>query len=77
MKAFSQIKETKDSGWNYGRGAFLTCCCYELGYFSESELKGYLEKSYTDLKKYSSTWQEYTMSYIFGREIWGGAITME
>jgi hypothetical protein len=72
ITAFSQVKKTKDSGWNYGRSAFLARCCYELGYLSENELKEYLAKSYTDLKKYCSTWQEYTTSYIFGRAIWGG-----
>lgn len=70
---FSQIKKTKDSGWNYGRGVFLARCCYELGYLSENELKDYLEKSHIDLKKYCSTWKEYTTSYIYGRAIWGGA----
>ncbi|MNV12326.1 hypothetical protein D3C71_1029240 [compost metagenome] len=70
---FSQIKKTKDSAWNYGRGVFLARCCFELGYLSENGLKEYLAKSHTDLKKYCSTWQEYTTSYIFGRAIWGGA----
>lgn len=73
ITTFSQIKKTKDSGWNYGRSAFLARCCYELGYLSENELKEYLAKAYTDLKKYCSTWQEYTTSYIFGRAIWGGS----
>lgn len=72
ITTFSQIKKTKDSGWNYGRGVFLARCCYELGYLSENELKEYLAKSHADLKKYCSTWQEYTTSYIFGRAIWGG-----
>jgi hypothetical protein len=71
--SFSEIKKTKDSGWNYGRGAFLSRCCYELGYLSEIELKKYLEKSYNGLKKDCSTWKEYTASYIFGRAIWGGS----
>lgn len=70
---FSQIKKTKDSGWNYGRGAFLARCCYDLGYLSENELKEYLEKCHTDLKKYCTTWKEYTTSYIFGRAVWGGS----
>lgn len=69
---FSQLKKTKDSGWNYGRGAFLARCCYELGYISEKELIEYLAKSYRELKKYCSTWKEYTTSYIFGRAIGGG-----
>jgi hypothetical protein len=69
---FSQLKKTKDSAWNYGRGVFLARCCFELGYLSESELKEYLAKSYTGLKKYCNTWEEYTKSYIFGRAIWGG-----
>ncbi|AEA43018.1 DUF1266 domain-containing protein [Fluviicola taffensis] len=73
ITTFSQIKKTKDSGWNYGRSVFLARCCYELGYLSENELKEYLAKSYTDLKKYCSTWQEYTTSYIVGRALWGGA----
>lgn len=71
--SFSEIKKTKDSGWNYGRGAFLSRCCYELGYLSELELKKYLEKSYNGLKKDCSTWKEYTANYIFGRAIWGGS----
>lgn len=70
---FSQLKKTKDSGWNYGRSVFLARCCYELGYLSENELKEYLAKSHTELKKYCSTWKEYTTSYIFGRSIWSGA----
>jgi len=69
---FTQLKKTKDSGWNYGRGAFLARCCYELGYIPEEELVAYLAKSHTELKKYCSTWKEYTTSYIFGRAIWGG-----
>lgn len=73
ITTFSQVKKTKDSGWNYGRGVFLARCCYELGYLTEDELKEYLSKSYTDLKKYCNTWQEYTMSYIFGRALWGGS----
>lgn len=70
---FSQIRKTKDTAWNYGRGAFLARCCYESGYLSEAELKDYLEKSYTALKQHCQTWKEYTTSYIFGRAIWGGA----
>lgn len=70
---FSQLKKAKDSAWNYGRGVFLSRCCFELGYLSEKELKEYIAKSYTELKKHCSTWQEYTNSYIFGRAIWGGA----
>jgi hypothetical protein len=72
IKDFSQIKKIKDSAWNYGRGAFLSRCCYEAGYLSELEMKEYLRKSFTDLKKYCSRWQEYTISYIFGRALWGG-----
>jgi len=70
---FAQLKKTKDSGWNYGRSVFLARCCYELGYLSESQLKEYLAKAYTGLKKYCNTWKEYTTSYIFGRAVWGGA----
>ncbi|REC62539.1 DUF1266 domain-containing protein [Chryseobacterium pennae] len=69
---FSQLKKIKDSGWNYGRSVFLARCCYELGYISEKEIIEYLAKSHRELKKYCSTWKEYTISYIFGRAIWGG-----
>ncbi|MDR6969555.1 hypothetical protein J2X31_003588 [Flavobacterium arsenatis] len=69
---FSEIKKTKDSGWNYGRATFLARCCFELGYLTENELKDYLEKTYKALKINCSTWKEYTTSYIFGRAIWGG-----
>lgn len=69
---FVQLKKAKDSGWNYGRGVFLARCCYELGYISENELVAYLAKSHKELKRYCSTWKEYTTSYIFGRAIWGG-----
>jgi hypothetical protein len=69
---FSILKKIKNSGWNFGRGAFLARCCYELDYLSENELKAYLIKSYTGIKEYCSTWQEYTISYIFGRALWGG-----
>lgn len=70
---FSQLKRTKDSGWNFGRGVFLARCCYELGYLSESELKEYIAESYTGIKNYCKTWQEYTASYIFGRALSGAA----
>jgi hypothetical protein len=73
IKDFSQLKMVKDSGWNCGRAVFLARCCYELGYLSENELKDYLAKSHTELKKYCNTWKEYTTSYIFGRALWGGA----
>lgn len=73
ITSFSEIKNSKDSGWNYGRGAFLARCCYETGYLTEKELKDYLEKTYQELKEYCSTWKEYTISYIFGRAIWGGS----
>ncbi|RXM51708.1 hypothetical protein BOQ64_12385 [Chryseobacterium sp. CH25] len=69
---FAQLKRTKDSGWNYGRGVFLARCCHELGYISEKELIEYLEKSHRELKQYCSTWKEYTASYIVGRAIWSG-----
>ncbi|WP_106915230.1 DUF1266 domain-containing protein [Chryseobacterium aurantiacum] len=69
---FAQLKKAKDSGWNYGRSVFLARCCYELGYISEKELIEYLAKSHKELKKYCSTWKEYTTSYIFGRATWGG-----
>jgi len=69
---FTQLKKIKDSGWNYGRGVFLARCCYELDYISEKELIEYLAKSHKELKKYCSTWKEYTISYIFGRAVWGG-----
>ncbi|RQO65196.1 hypothetical protein DBR43_30555 [Pedobacter sp. KBW06] len=70
---FSELKKIKDSGWNLGRGAFLARCCFELGHLSEEELKDYLGKTHTALKKYCGTWKEYTISYIFGRALWGGA----
>ncbi len=69
---FAQLKKAKDSGWNYGRSVFLARCCYELGYISEKELIAYLAKAYEELKRYCSTWKEYTTSYIFGRALWGG-----
>ncbi|WP_316840019.1 DUF1266 domain-containing protein [Pedobacter gandavensis] len=70
---FSAIKNIRDTAWNYGRGAFLSRCCYEAGYISEVELIEYLQKSHTGLRNYCRTWKEYTTSYIFGRAIWGGS----
>lgn len=70
---FSAIKNIRDTAWNYGRGAFLSRCCYETGYISEVELIEYLQKSHTGLRNYCRTWKEYTTSYIFGRAIWGGS----
>lgn len=73
IQNFTELKKIKDTAWNYGRGSFLSRCCYELGYISEVELKEYLQKSHAGLKTYCSTWKEYTTSYIFGRAIWGGS----
>lgn len=73
IKDAAQITKIKDSAWNYGRGAFLSRCCFEAGYLSELEMKEYLRESFTGLKNYCTTWQEYTISYIFGRALWGGA----
>ncbi|WP_371878151.1 DUF1266 domain-containing protein [Chitinophaga nivalis] len=57
----------KDSGWNYGRSVFLARCCYELGYLSKNELQEYIAKSYSEIRIFCSTWQDYTSSYIWGR----------
>jgi hypothetical protein len=73
IQNFSAIKNIRDTAWNYGRGAFLSRCCYEAGYISEVELIEYLQKSHTGLRNYCKTWKEYTTSYIFGRAIWGGS----
>ncbi|MBS7229671.1 DUF1266 domain-containing protein [Flavobacterium psychroterrae] len=73
IKNFAQIKKIKDSAWNYGRGSFLSRCCYEAGYLSETEMKEYLRNSYVGIKNYCLTWEEYTISYIFGRALWGGS----
>ncbi|WP_253468527.1 DUF1266 domain-containing protein [Flavobacterium sp. HSC-61S13] len=73
IKEFSDLKTIKDSGWNYGRAAFLARCCFEMGYISEVEMQQYLENGYLGLKKYCKTWEEYTISYILGRAIWSGA----
>lgn len=73
ISSTADVKKIKDTAWNYGRGAFLSRCCYEAGYLSEAELKKYLAESYAGIKNYCSTWKEYTTSYIFGRAIWGGA----
>lgn len=70
---FSAIKNIRDTAWNYGRGAFLSRCCYEAGFISEVELIEYLQRSHTGLRNYCRTWKEYTTSYIFGRAIWGGS----
>lgn len=73
IQDFSAIKNIRDTAWNYGRGAFLSRCCYEAGYISEVELIEYLQKSHTELRNYCRTWKEYATSYIFGRAIWGGS----
>lgn len=70
---FTSLRQIKDTGWNYGRGAFLARCCFDMGYLTEEELKDYLEKSYIEIKTYCSSWKEYTVSYIFGRALWGGS----
>ena len=73
VQDFSAIKNIRDTAWNYGRGAFLSRCCYEAGYISEVELIEYLQRSHAGLRNYCRTWKEYTISYIFGRAIWGGS----
>lgn len=72
IASFEEVKIIKNTGWNYGRGAFVARCCYDLGYLSKEELKIYLENSYKGLKNYCRTWKEYTLSYILGRALWGG-----
>lgn len=73
ITGYDQLRRIKDSGWNYGRSVFLSRCCYELGYLSKNELEEYIATSYSEIKNYCKTWQEYTSSYIVGRAIWGGA----
>ncbi|WP_413512295.1 DUF1266 domain-containing protein [Myroides odoratus] len=70
---FTSLRKVKDAGWNYGRGAFIARCCFDMGYLTEEELKAYLEKSYIGIKTYCGSWKEYTISYIFGRALWGSA----
>jgi Protein of unknown function (DUF1266) len=62
-----------ESGWHSGRGAFIARLCFEMNYISELELKQYLLKFYTELKKKCKTWEEYTKSYVLGRGLWGGS----
>lgn len=69
----AELNHIKDSGWNIGRAAFIARCSYDLGYLSKVELIDFLEKCYSELKKYCNTWKEYTTSYILGRAIWGGS----
>jgi hypothetical protein len=70
---YAVLKRTKDAGWNYGRASFIARCCFEMGYLSENELKQCLEASYQGLKKFCTTWKEYTSSYVYGRALWGGS----
>ncbi|WP_158963486.1 DUF1266 domain-containing protein [Myroides fluvii] len=73
VQNFAILRQIKDAGWNYGRGAFLARCCFDMGYLTEEEIKDYLEQSYIGIKTYCSSWKEYTVSYIFGRALWSGA----
>lgn len=70
IKDASELTHIKDSGWNIGRASFLARCSYELGYLNKEELIVFLEKCYSELKKYCNTWKEYTKSYILGGAIW-------
>lgn len=69
----AELTLIQDSGWNIGRAAFLARCLYDLGYINKEELIEFLERCYSELKKYCNTWKEYTISYILGRAIWGGS----
>ena len=69
----AELTHIKDSGWNIGRAAFLARCFYDLGYLNKVELIEFLDRCYSELKKYCNTWKEYTTSYILGRAIWGAA----
>ncbi len=69
----NELSSAGESGWHAGRGAFIARCCYEMNYISEIELKQYLLKFYTELKKSCKNWEEYTKSYVLGRALWGGS----
>lgn len=73
IEKYAILQKTRDTGWNYGRATFIARCCFEMGYLSENELKQFLEASYNGLKKFCKTWKEYTLSYAYGRALWGGA----
>src|SRR5689334_1904420 len=70
---YSALRKTRDAAWNYGRASFIARCCFDMGYLSENELKQYLEASYLGVKKFCTTWKEYTSSYVYGRALWGGS----
>ncbi|WP_232534828.1 DUF1266 domain-containing protein [Chryseobacterium nakagawai] len=47
-----------------------------MGYISEKELIEYLAKSHKELKKYCSTWKEYTTNYTLAGQFGMEAIIM-
>ena len=52
---YSELKKTKDAGWNFGRASFIARCCFDTGYLSEKEFRQYLQASYEGLKTHCKT----------------------
>ncbi|HLS30606.1 MAG TPA: DUF1266 domain-containing protein [Flavobacteriaceae bacterium] len=71
FKEYAEVKKVQDSGWNLAQASFLIRSCYDLGYLQQQEVEALLERVYQELKTHCSTWQEYTASFILGREIDG------
>lgn len=57
--------------WDMGRAAFIARLCYENQWMSLTELKDYLRKCYTEMRKTIRNWEAYTKSYIIGSILWG------
>ncbi len=68
---YAQVIKCQDSGWNLAQASFLARCCYDLGYIQQKELIILLRQLYKELESHCSTWQEYTASYILGRQVEG------
>lgn len=71
VKDNQELLKIKDTAWILGRGAFLARCCFDLGYFTKPVIQSILIGFYRELKKSCSTWEEYTKSYIVGRNLAG------
>lgn len=72
ISGVEEVFNYKDAGWNLGRCAFLARCSWGLGYIKKEEMMQFCRGSYENLKKYCTTWEEYTKSYVLGRTLWGG-----
>lgn len=70
MMAWRRYGENALLGWDVGRCAFNTQCCYLAGYISMQEMLDLCVDAGTKAQDFFQNWEEMMESYLLGGQFW-------